>query len=271
MVPRDMPHEPFYQPDGDRFVPTDAAAGPWAAKTLHGRVVIGLLGQELERRHGDADFMPARLTVELYRGAPAEPVEVVSRVVRDGRRVRLAEADFRVGGVSCARASLQFLRLGETPPRLPWTRPPWGAAPPAQTPDADAIWTRRNLWELRFDADFLNGGPRRAWMRELHEMVGGRRHTPFSRVAASVDFASPMAHATKEGGDYINTDLTLYLHRPPVGEWVGFETANHGATAGVAVGHCFLDDEAGPIGFAGCAALAHFHLSAATALDGWSE
>jgi hypothetical protein len=263
-----MPEQPFYHPDGDRFVPTATAAGPWAANTLHGRAVIGLLGLELERRHGEPAFMPARLTVDLYRGAPAEPVEVRTRLIRDGRRVRLAEADFLVGGVSCALATLQFLRLGETPPRRPWSRPPWGMAPPAETPDADPIWTRRNLWDLKFAAGFRDGGSRRAWMREVHEMVAGRPHTPFSRVAAAADFASPMAHSTREGGDYINTDLTVYLHRLPVGEWVGFESADHGSTAGVATGVSYLHDEAGAIGFAGCAALAHFHLTAANALDG---
>ena len=50
--------------------------------------------------------------------------------------------------------------------------------------------------------------------------------------------------------------MTLYLHRLPVTEWVGFEVVNHQATAGVAIGECFLYDEEGPIGSSTVAALA---------------
>ena len=50
--------------------------------------------------------------------------------------------------------------------------------------------------------------------------------------------------------------MTLYLHRLPVTEWVGYEVVNHGASDGVAIGECFLHDERGPIGWATVAALA---------------
>jgi len=50
--------------------------------------------------------------------------------------------------------------------------------------------------------------------------------------------------------------LVIRLHREPVGEWLGYEVVNHGATDGVAIGECFLYDEQGPIGSASCAALA---------------
>ena len=54
-------------PDGDRFLPTSAGRSPWDPKFMHGRIVVGLLGQEIERRHGGPDYMPSRLTVDMYR------------------------------------------------------------------------------------------------------------------------------------------------------------------------------------------------------------
>ncbi len=78
----------------------------------------------------------------------------------------------------------------------------------------------------------------------------------WSGVALGVDFTSPTANASETGLDFINSDVTLYLHRLPVGEWVGYEVADHQSAEGIAVGHCRLHDRHGPIGFSSCAALA---------------
>ena len=92
--------------------------------------------------------------------------------------------------------------------------------------------------------------------REVRDLVEGTALTPFVRVALAADFASPFANAGDAGLEFINSDVTVYLHREPATEWIGYEVVNHGATDGVAIGECFLYDEAGPIGAASCAALA---------------
>ncbi|MCR5878947.1 hypothetical protein LRS04_11715 [Phenylobacterium sp. J367] len=46
--------------------------------------MIGLLGAEIERQFGEPAFMPARLTVDMYRLPDLSPVEVTTRVVREG-------------------------------------------------------------------------------------------------------------------------------------------------------------------------------------------
>jgi Thioesterase-like superfamily len=79
---------------------------------------------------------------------------------------------------------------------------------------------------------------------------------PFVHVATGADFASPFANAGDHGLGYINSDVTLYLHRLPVTRWIGFEVVNHHATEGVAIGECWLYDEKGPIGTSTVAALA---------------
>ena len=91
-------------------------------------------------------------------------------------------------------------------------------------------------------------GPRRLWMSEVRELVEGVPMTPFVHVATGADFASPFANAGDQGLGYINSDVTLYLHRLPVTRWIGFEVVNHHASDGVAIGECWLYDEQGPIG-----------------------
>ena len=93
-------------------------------------------------------------------------------------------------------------------------------------------------------------------MREVRPLVGGTELTPFVRVALAADYASPFANWSDKGLGYINSDVTLYLHRELKGEWIGFEVSNHHATDGIAIGECIVHDLKGAIGTAGVVALA---------------
>jgi hypothetical protein len=250
--------EPFFRRDGEYFAPTLASRGPWNETSLHGRVVVGLLGREIERRYGDADFTPARLTVDMYRLPDLSPIEVVVRPIREGGRLRLVEAELISGGTSAARAVCQLLRRTADPPGRVWSPPNWDAPPPASIPEPT---DRRNgmggMWATRpITGAFGDVGPRRMWMSEVRELIGGEPLTPFSRVALAADFASPFANAGDQGLGYINSDVTVYLHRVPAGEWIGFEVIDHQASDGVAIGSCALYDEVGRIGVSSVAALA---------------
>jgi len=253
-----MANEPFFKIEGTHYVPTPASRGPWNPNSLHGRVIAGLLGAEIERLHGSAEFMPARLTVDMYRLPDLSPVEVVTRVVREGNRIKVIDAEFISGGVSAGRATCQLLRRTENPKGNVWKPPSWEVPAPGDiAPPTDGRSGMGGMWATRrIEGDFGTVGRKRIWMSEVRELVEGRALTPFVRVAVSADFASPFANAGDAGLEFINSDVTVYLHREPRTEWIGYEVVNHGATAGVAIGECFLYDEDGPIGSASCAALA---------------
>jgi len=253
-----MSNEPFFRKDGDRFIPTRAGVGPWDANSLHGRLIVGLLGAEIERQHRTSDYMPARLTVDMYRLPDLSPVEVVTRVVKDGYRIKVIDAEFISGGQSAGRFTCQLLRRTENPAGNVWLPEAWDAPKPADiAPPDDPRGAMGGMWQVRpITGAFGTVGPRKIWMAEVRDLVEGEPWTPFARVAVAADFASPFANAGDQGLAYINSDVTVYLHREPVTEWVGFEVVNHGATAGVAIAECLLHDEQGPIGSSSCAALA---------------
>jgi hypothetical protein len=251
-----MSNVPFFTRDADGFRPTDIGVSPWDRKSLHGRVVVGLLACVIEERHGDDAYMPARLTVDMFRLPGLDPVEVTARLVRDGKRIKVVEAEFFSGGVSMARASCQLLRRTENPPGTVWSPPSWDAPKPDDMPPPDPTLGMNGMWAVRRITGAIGTvGPRKLWMSEVRDVVGGTPITPFVRVATGADFASPFANAGDRGLGYINSDVTLYLHRLPVTEWIGYEVVNHHATDGVAIGECWLYDEAGPIGTASVAAL----------------
>lgn len=252
-----MPNEPFFRKEGDLFIPTKAGIGPWTATSLHGRLIIGLLGAEIERQYRTPDYMPARLTVDMYRLPDLSPVEVVTRVVKDGYRIKVVDAEFISGGESAGRATCQLLRRTENPPGKVWTPDNWDAPKPADLP-APPQRPMGGMWDVRrISGDFgTPGHPRRLWMAEIRDLVEGEPFTPFARVATAADFVSPFANSGDQGLGYINSDATIYLHREPVSDWIGFDVTGHGATDGVAIGECRLYDEAGVIGSASCTALA---------------
>src|SRR3954468_21223869 len=92
-------NQAFFTRDRDAFIPNPVSNGPWDPKSMHGRVVVGLLAHVIEERHGSADFVPARLTVDMFRLPDIHtPITVTSKLFRDGKRIKAAEADFFSGG-----------------------------------------------------------------------------------------------------------------------------------------------------------------------------
>jgi hypothetical protein len=248
------PAEPFLHRQGDAYAPTRQANGFWGPKdNLHARVMIGLFAHVIEREYGEPDLQPARLTVDLYRLPDLAPVTVTTRLVRQGGRIKVVEAELFSGGVSSARASCQLLRRTQQPDAAIWSRPAWGAPPPEQVPPPAIPFTDK--WEMR-PIPSAAPGPRRTWLREVRPLVAGMAHTPFTRIATGIDYTSPIANSAEVGLNFINSDVTLYLHRQPVGEWTGYEVSDHQSAEGVAIGHCVLHDIHGPVGFSSCAALA---------------
>jgi hypothetical protein len=89
-----MTNQPFFTTERDAFIPTKVANGPWDPNSLHGRVIIGLLAFVIEQRHGSDGFVPARLTVDMFRLPNMAPIEVTTKIVRDGLRIKVVEAEF---------------------------------------------------------------------------------------------------------------------------------------------------------------------------------
>jgi hypothetical protein len=254
-----MTNQPFFAKRGAAFIPHQVSNGPWDPNSMHGRVVIGLLAHVIEEQHGSDEFVPARLTVDMFRLPNIQtPVEITTGLVRDGKRIKVVEAEFFSGGTSMARASCQLLRRTENAPGNVWSPSNWDAPLPDAIPaPTDPKLGMNGKWTTRPITGHMGSlGPRRLWMSEVREMVEGVPMSPFVHVATGADFASPFANAGDQGLGYINSDVTLYLHRLPVTRWIGFDVVNHHASEGVAIGECWLYDEKGPIGTSTVAALA---------------
>ena len=236
---------PFFRRDGELFVPTPRARGPWNPNSLHGRALAGLFAGLLELNYGDEAFQFTRLTIDMFRLPNLSPLEVKTELIREGNRIRVADAVALSQGVEVGRARGVLLKRTNEPDNLVWKPAAWDARLPEDAGEPhdslDGMW---DTWMLPPSAS----GQRRVWLRERHPFVDGEELTPFVRVAGCADYASPLANAGVGGLDYVNADITLYLHRLPVGEHIGFEVSSHRAPRASRLAETTLHDVKGAIG-----------------------
>ncbi|GAB4674053.1 thioesterase family protein [Mycobacterium avium] len=256
----------FFVTDGDEYVPTPLARGPWGP-SISGNYVGGLLGRAVEQEVDDADLQPARLTVDLLRPVALQPVRMHSSVVRHGRRLRLVDAVMTQADVIVARASALFLRRSEhTTVDTVWTSPVTMPAVPAEPVTlADDV----PMVLHSFGRDPVAGSPgvgvkewrhhgqKFAWMRETKLLVDDEPLSPFTRAIMAGDVTSSITHWGTEGLQFINADYTITLSRLPEGVYIGLAAMTHYSHAGVATGVATLFDETGPIGSGMATALAN--------------
>ena len=244
----------FYSVLGpDRFRATELTRGPWDPGLQHAGPPAALLGRAVEGQGDRAELQVARVTFDIVRPLPIAELTVATRTLRGGRSVELVEATLRAGETEVMRATALRVRTAdlELPdglvpgPRLPG--PAAGRTAPFFPTGQDVGY--HTAMEVRFVAgSFLELGPATAWMRMRHPLVPGEVPSPLCRVLIAADSGNGVsAMLDYRRWRFVNPDLTVYLMRPPAGEWVALEAATT-ATAGVGLADTALHDEQGPIG-----------------------
>jgi hypothetical protein len=237
----------FTLTESGEFAPTPFAQSHWGEDHLNGPAVVGLAARSLELDCGSPDFMPARLTVDLFRAARGVSTTVTVRVVRDGRRIRSAECDLAQEGLLVARATLLQYRRSVAPPGRLWAAPM--TLPPLPSADEAA------LTQVGSEGRTLSRSPgehqndsRKTFFNRAIEIVAGEKLSRFARAVMAAEATSLVTNLGTQGVGYINGDLTVGLARLPVGEWIGVQGDSHWASDGVAVGTATLFDQDGAFG-----------------------
>jgi hypothetical protein len=237
----------FVPTDEGHVLPTRFAQSHWGDDHLNGPAVVGLAAWTLEQAYGLSDFLPARLTVDLFKAARGVPTSMPTRLVRDGRRVRNSECDIVQDGVVVARATLVQYRRSAAPRGEEWF-PTTDFALPA---DLDDSWTTcmssdGKGW-TRAIADHQNTARKSAVNRTI-DVVEGAPVTPFVLAVMAAEGTSLVTNLGTEGIGYINGDLTVALARLPQDDWVGVRADSHWTADGISVGAATLFDGAGAFG-----------------------
>ncbi len=249
--------------EDDQLVPTDISRSMWSPDQMHGVAISGALARALEVKLAEVDrldLQPARYTVDLFQPAKMAPCTVATEVVREGRRLCLIDATLLQDGVRVARASCIFLKPSESPTGDVWTPDDHPAPPPQDVvPISDEprvpFFNSDVSWSQSFP-EHQNAGRKTTWQVGLPVVVG-EAGTPFQSVAAIADATSMVVNWGTAGVQFINTDITLALARPPVSLEIGLSATDRVEIDGIAVGTVEVFDRAGPLGTAMVTSLAN--------------
>jgi hypothetical protein len=217
--------------------------------------VAALFARAVEEAASATEMMVSRLTVDLMRPVPTNPLRVATWVVREGRRIQVIDAMMTEGDTEVARASALRIRVGAVSvPDHPGPPVPAGpeSAPVAEMRPAGEPWFHTAAVEMRVArGGFFDPGPATAWIRLTMPLWDDAETTPLQRVVAAADFGNGVSRVldTKRHV-FINADLSVHLHRYPAGEWVCLDSRTDIDDTGVGLAQSELFDESGAIGHA---------------------
>lgn len=241
----------FYSSTGpDSYLAQSTTGSPWGPGAQHGGPPAALLTRAVEQLERTHDRTLGRITMELLGPVPVGPLRTTASVTRPGRSVELCEATLYdvERDRPAARASAWMFPRSEDGPRPE-------PEPLPHTPDDGTRHPRPEGWSGGYldsvDWRWISGavlepGPAVVWMRPLADLVEGERISPIQRIAACVDSASGVSAALDPSRwRFLNTELTIHVLRPPVGEWLCLQARTTLSSGAIGLATSDVYDERG--------------------------
>lgn len=209
----------------DQFASQPSTGSPWGPRSQHGGPPAALLARAVERLDTGAERVVGRFTMELLGPVPVGPLSVSARVLRPGRTVELCAATLHDEdtGRDVATATAWRFPAGTSGPGE-------AGKPLPHTPEDGAVHPRPESWSGGYldavawrwiEGAVMTPGPGVVWMRPDVNLVDDEPMSPVQRVMACVDSASGVSAELDPGAwAFLNTELTVHVLRPPVGEWL---------------------------------------------------
>ncbi|MGA8845653.1 MAG: thioesterase family protein [Nocardioides sp.] len=229
--------------------PTSATAGPWTSEAQHGGPPAALLAWAIESLEEAQAAVVGRFTVELWGPVPLSPLRVSAYVLRPGRSVRLARAELvdvaRDRVVATAQAWLfPASSRGPVEPSGALTHGPDDGVPHEHPATLSGGYLDAIEWRWVIGA-VDEPGRAVVWMRSP-DLVDSQLMSPVQRLLTCADSASGVGSALDVADwGFLNTDLTVHVLRPPVGEWLCLDADTTLGPGSVGIATSAVFDELG--------------------------
>lgn len=241
----------YFESLGDgRFRATAHTEGPWTRASQHGGPPCALLTRALEQLDPRDDSLLSRISVEFLGPVPVGDLEVRAAVDRPGRSVQLLGAELLADGRPVLRATAWQIAGAPVDAGPPEAVPP--PLPPTESdaPEhiADTGYLRSVEWRAA-QGDWHHPGPAAVWGRPRVPLLEGEDMSGLQRLMTVVDSSSGISAALPwRGWLFINTDLTVHVTRPPVGDWILLDAVTRVAQGGAGLATAALGDANGILG-----------------------
>jgi hypothetical protein len=244
----------LYFREDDGFIPTDLTIGPWSREHCHAGPPAALLTTEICRLAPDMGM--TRITFDIPSAIPKLPCHIETETLRTGRRITHIGASL-VGtdGTPYMHASAWLMRKlddgSPTTERAGKTPRPVDESDPFPLDFWNGLidYSSQGI-EMRVSAGSpFGGGPSTCWFRLLHPVIDGEPTNGFARAAALCDFASGVS-AVEPFSEMvaINTDLTIYFSRAPLGDWLALDSRTNSSGLGLGMTDSLVYDASGFVG-----------------------
>lgn len=236
------------------FRPNGSCRGPWDAEACHAGPPTGLLARAAERLLPDHRLV--RLTVEVTRPIPFAGFTIDAEITRAGRSVATAALSIvDLDGRVVASAHTSHLAARPDDARIPTTTAPVTDLAAAQPGPFPLAATRHGLRAFMDGVEVCyppgedrSPGPTTIWMRTI-PLIKGEEPSPFQRICPLADCGNALSRlAEPDRMGFVNTDLTIHLHRQPVGDWLGSRAESAWNADGIGLSDALLFDAHGPVG-----------------------
>ncbi|WP_030174812.1 thioesterase family protein [Streptomyces sp. NRRL S-813] len=242
--------------DTSRYKPTAHAGGAWDPDEQHFSPLGGLVAHAIDRhlaaRPDGGRLLLARISYDILGRLALDECEIQVETVRPGRTIELLEATVRIADRPVVRARAWLLAALDTSAV---------AGDPAERltpPERLAPWPMSDLWPGGYIASLdvrpltpPLPGRTTAWVSTPLALVAGEPSSPLASYLALVDTANGIAvRQPPTAWMFPNVDLTVHLHRQPVGDWTGLDTTVTFGPSGQGLTSTVLHDITGPVGHA---------------------
>lgn len=242
--------EAFYVPDGEQYVATEHTRGPWSPKHQHGGPPSALIAHAAETMA--PEFTIARISVDFLRPVPIDRLGVRLTTLRAGTKVQRLLGTLHHGDAVVAHAVITLVR--PTGVDMPGPSAATGLLSPELSRPFQFPFFREPLgyhtaMESRLAQGHFGRGRVAIWMRQRVPLIAGAAPSPVERVLVAADSGSGVSAGIEHASHTaINFDLTVALHRPLHGEWVGLDSISSYEPAGLGLADTRVLDVRGPVG-----------------------
>ncbi len=250
--------EGVFRKKGNVFTPTEIASGPWSPKFLHGGASGGLIAYVLENFEPRDNMRFARINIDMFRPVPMLPLTVETDVVREGSRIQVLQVAVLSEGKEVVRG--MGIRMRQTDIDVDESLQPSKETPPGPSGLKDIKLMGSDVGEgfaptlnanlrIKQITGFTGKGQGTCWLKLPVPVVEGEANTALTHLGMVSDFGSGFSQILARGtSGTINADITLYLNRLPIGEWIALDSIQRLHTDGIGTVGVNLYDESGLFG-----------------------
>lgn len=244
----------FTTKDNLWFQPTSHTRGPWHEDHCHAGPPTALLARAVEQLNPGQKLV--RITVNLIRPIPHAGFRVTSEISRQGRIVTTSTASLTDKDNKLCASAVALQMTPQNNQLLPSHSVNYGKHSEAKSGNFPIRKTLHN--KPAFNGHGVNvkypdghgpePGPTIAWMKTV-ALLENETPSPFQRICPLADCGNAFGrNAEPWDVNFMNPDLTILLHRDPVGDWLGTNAAGFWEESGIGMADAQLFDETGAIG-----------------------